>query len=297
MSAAALLHHLQQEETTTCYCWRLQARSGAALGFTDHDRPLQLNGLTYTPELGGSASHAKTGVGLAVGSQQISGVLSSPKLQHQQIAAGLWDYAEFTAYLVNWENLEQYMLLRRARLGEVSYDGEVFHAQLLSLADQLDKPAGRVLSRQCAASLGDKMCKVDLNDPALGFTCKVASQEGARHVLLDASPPQTEAFRGLYEHGTFSLHDGAWQGYQGKILRLSQTPTGARLTLWLPLVGAIPPGSTVHLRAGCDRSFATCKSRFANAQNFQGFPHMPGNDFVLSAVSGSGPNDGRKLRN
>jgi hypothetical protein len=32
---------------------------------------------------------------------------------------------------------------------------------------------------------------------------------------------------------------------------------------------------------GCDRAFATCRDRFGNVANFRGFPHIPGNDFVL----------------
>jgi uncharacterized phage protein (TIGR02218 family) len=36
------------------------------------------------------------------------------------------------------------------------------------------------------------------------------------------------------------------------------------------------------LRAGCDRQFATCRAKFGNALRFRGFPHMPGDDFVLS---------------
>ena len=32
---------------------------------------------------------------------------------------------------------------------------------------------------------------------------------------------------------------------------------------------------------GCDRALATCRDRFGNVANFRGFPHIPGNDFVL----------------
>lgn len=32
---------------------------------------------------------------------------------------------------------------------------------------------------------------------------------------------------------------------------------------------------------GCDRQLATCRDRFGNVANFRGFPHIPGNDFVL----------------
>jgi len=32
----------------------------------------------------------------------------------------------------------------------------------------------------------------------------------------------------------------------------------------------------------CDKRFATCRDRFANGINFRGFPHIPGNDFVIA---------------
>ena len=35
------------------------------------------------------------------------------------------------------------------------------------------------------------------------------------------------------------------------------------------------------MTAGCDKRFATCREKFTNIPNFRGFPHMPGNDFVL----------------
>lgn len=32
----------------------------------------------------------------------------------------------------------------------------------------------------------------------------------------------------------------------------------------------------------CDKRFATCRDVFDNAENFRGFPHMPGNDSLIS---------------
>ncbi len=51
----------------------------------------------------------------------------------------------------------------------------------------------------------------------------------------------------------------------------------------------VAAGDTFTLTAGCDKRLATCRDRFANALNFQGFPHMPGNDVVMRAVPGSAP--------
>ena len=43
----------------------------------------------------------------------------------------------------------------------------------------------------------------------------------------------------------------------------------------------------------CDQRFNTCKERFGNVENFRGFPHMPGADFILSGPAASG-NDGEQ---
>ncbi len=43
----------------------------------------------------------------------------------------------------------------------------------------------------------------------------------------------------------------------------------------------------------CDQRFETCRDVFANTENFRGFPHMPGNDFLLAGPADAG-NDGGK---
>lgn len=43
----------------------------------------------------------------------------------------------------------------------------------------------------------------------------------------------------------------------------------------------------------CDHRFETCRSVFGNVENFRGFPHLPGADFVLAGPAAAG-NDGGK---
>ena len=60
-------------------------------------------------------------------------------------------------------------------------------------------------------------------------------------------------------------------------------------TDWLEASEALPaplaPGTRVELREGCDKRFETCATRFANALNFRGEPHVPGGD-LLTRFSG-----------
>lgn len=44
--------------------------------------------------------------------------------------------------------------------------------------------------------------------------------------------------------------------------------------------------------AVCDKTFETCRARFRNAENFRGFPHMPGIDALIAPVSVGSNNDG-----
>jgi len=44
----------------------------------------------------------------------------------------------------------------------------------------------------------------------------------------------------------------------------------------------------------CDKRFETCRKVFSNAENYRGFPHRPGQDFVLSGPAAAGNDGGRR---
>jgi uncharacterized phage protein (TIGR02218 family) len=67
---------------------------------------------------------------------------------------------------------------------------------------------------------------------------------------------------------------GANCGLTNIILSVSGTVIRARD---LPRA-AVESGCRVELREGCDKRFETCVTRFNNAVNFRGEPHLPGND-------------------
>jgi uncharacterized phage protein (TIGR02218 family) len=59
--------------------------------------------------------------------------------------------------------------------------------------------------------------------------------------------------------------------------------------LWQPFAHAIEPGDAFTVTAGCDKQFTTCRTKFANAVNFRGFPHMPGPDYILAVAKPGDP--------
>ena len=69
---------------------------------------------------------------------------------------------------------------------------------------------------------------------------------------------------------------GANSGLESAIL----SSDGLQLRLREPPPSAIEAGDLVEIAEGCDKSFATCGARFANAENFRGEPHLPGMDLL-----------------
>ena len=285
----SLASHLAGGVTTLARCWIVTRNDGLALGFTDHDRPLYLEGVLCSPENGLETSATSAGPGFAIGGSDVSGTLNSAGLADTDLAAGLWDGTDVKIYLVNWQDPSEPLLQRRARIGEVSRSGAAFTAELRGLAHVLETRQGRVFSSLCDADLGDSRCKVAVNSPAYRATTTVT-----------ASTREWVEFDGLstfsdnwFAAGRLVVETGTLQGFASEIASHRTVGTVVRLTLWQSAPEPIGAGNTVEVTAGCDKHFATCREKFANHLNFQGFPHMPGSDFVLSYPnSNAGRNDG-----
>ncbi len=53
------------------------------------------------------------------------------------------------------------------------------------------------------------------------------------------------------------------------------------------------PGDLLRLEAGCDKRLETCRLKFDNVVNFRGFPHIPGEDWL---IGGAGEPAGERRR-
>ncbi len=76
-----------------------------------------------------------------------------------------------------------------------------------------------------------------------------------------------------------------WSQNAGRAMEVKRdgvSSLGVSIELWLSMSEAVAPGDAFAITAGCDKQFATCKAKFANAINFRGFPYMIGNDAVMS---------------
>jgi uncharacterized phage protein (TIGR02218 family) len=287
-----LAAHLAAGVTTLCRCWKLTRRDGVVEGFTDHDRALAFDGVTYEPATGFDAGEETSATGFAVGGLEVTGALSSDRLDAEDLAGGLYDHAEVAAYLVNWSAPEERHLLRLGHVGEVIREDGAFRAEIRGLAAALDEPRGRIFRPACDADLGDSRCGVDLGDPAYRGSGTVAAESGRRRFTADG----LDGFAaGWFERGRLTWTSGANAGRGAEVKAHRIVGDAVQIELWQPMAGAIAAGDGFDLTAGCDKRFATCREKFANLDNFRGFPHMPGNDFALSYARPGDDNDGGPL--
>lgn len=291
-----LAAHLAGGATTLAHVWLVTRKDGQRLGFTDHDRPLTVDGVVCTPENGLDPSLLSSGPELSIGGGEVRGALSASGLNETDLALGLWDGAEVAVWRVNWAAPEQAMCLRLAHIGEVARAGQAFTAELRSLSHLLDVPKGRVFSAFCDADLGDARCKVATGDPAFTVEATVMDADTAGRLTLSGL---TGFASGWFTGGSMEVLSGALTGFRSEVAdhQVSGLTGAVEIAPWQAPPGKLQEGDGVKLVAGCDKRFATCSGKFSNTLNFQGFPHMPGNDFVLSyPLRNSGENDGSPLR-
>ncbi|MCG5235972.1 DUF2163 domain-containing protein [Xanthobacter oligotrophicus] len=287
---SALATHMASGATTLCHAWRVTRSDGLVTGFTDHDRDLVVDGVTCKAASGISGSQSTLAAGLAVTGAEVSGALSHDALSEDDLAAGLYDGASIDLLLVNWQDPGQHLLLRRGTIGEVRAQDGVFTAEIRSLSDGLNQTRGRLLSSTCDADLGDARCGVDLTLPAHGANATVVAVEGALSLRVSGLSTFEKA---AFARGRARFSSGANAGFVTEVKAHLVDAEGVLLRLWQRPTFAVVEGDVIVLTAGCDKQFSTCRDRFVNALNFRGFPHMPGNDFVISvAIPGEGGYDG-----
>ncbi len=254
--------------TSLAFCWKLERRDGAGLGLTSHDRALVVGGARYRPSPAMTPAAVRLRAGLEPQGGEIEGALSDAALSERDLEAGRWDGARVSLFAIDWQNPDgEKLALVGGGLGPVSIKDGGFAAELVGAAEALSAPVCPETSPECRAELGDRQCRVDLAGRRETFV--VAAFDGER-VTFDRVVDER------FLLGEACVIDGANGGWRSRIIAVE---TGAAVLRDVPLF-TLQAGCRVRLTKGCDKRFATCRTRFANSANFRGEPHLPGNDLL-----------------
>jgi len=262
---------LQPELTSIALCWRLDRRDGIAMGFTTHDRDLSIDGMDYRAAPGMLPSAISLSDGFEVDTLDVSGALTSDAITDADLGAGRWDGARVRLFAVDWTQPEAgTVALARGELGDIGSRDGAFTAELRGPTALLERPAIEFTSPECRAELGDRRCGVDL----AGRTRFLRVSEAIDRVTIRVEAAEPSPNR--YGYGRLRWIEGGNSGLTSAVL----ASDGDEISLREPPPFAIDEGVLIELAEGCDKSFATCRDRFANSDNFRGEPHLPGNDLL-----------------
>lgn len=267
----ALGDALTADLTTLAICWRVVRSDGIALGFTTHDRPLTVNGIRYDSAPGMVPSAIVGTDDLEVDGMDVGGALTADAITGVDLAAGRYDDAAVTVFLVDWRSPDTGgQVLARGRIGEVQAgtgaDGG-FVASLRGPTAALAMTAVESSSPECRAELGDRRCGVAMRGRVAIVTVAAIADVRITLVMVGVVPAD-------HVEGRLRVLDGPQAGLDRRIV----ASDAEALIMDEPL--SLAPGTRLRLWQGCDKRFSTCAQRFDNAANFRGEPHVPGGDIL-----------------
>jgi len=279
--------------------WHIARADATNMYYTDHNAPVSFGGNDYLPASGGSTTAIEHQSMLRPANMDMIGFIDDVAITHEDLRQGLYDDAVITVYIVDWlypwvgELKKEIYLLQ-----DLDYGRNTWTANLVSFTDKLLQKKGRVLTRNCAADLGDDHCTVDLTLLRRTGTIDAVTQQGRRFRSLDLSSDfsgnltveadgTTRRLDGWFSYGKLTWTSGNNNGLSFVIKSYTETAGGiARVRLWQSTPNEMVAGDAFICEPGCNKRAATCRTKFIdpvaltvnNIKNFQGFPFVPGTD-------------------
>lgn len=274
--STALAAHIAGEVTTLATCWKLTRRDNIVFGFTDHDKDIIADSVTYKAASGFTPSAVQNTASLSVDNLDVEGMLSAGNITEADIMAGLYDFAEIEIFQVNYNDLTQGKLkLRRGWLGEVSLVKQQFVAEVRGLTQRLSQTIGELYSASCRATFADSRCKIN---PATYTVTGTVTGSVSNQEFKDVSRGEAS---GLYNFGKITFTSGANNGLS---MEIKEFTSGGKIVLVLPMPYNIIVSDNYSMTQGCDKTLATCANQYNNVINFRGEPHVPGLDSMLETA-------------
>lgn len=272
----SLLSHLQGEVTTLAWCWLIARTDGEVLGFTNFDRDLTFDGVTYHSSTGFTPSATTSTNTMAVDNLELNSVFSD-HITDKDIIGGKFDSAEVQVFQVNYldlpDSLEssppRYLSSVSGLLGEIKISDVTVAAEVRSLSQYLAQKQIQLTSKDCRYEYGDSRCgKTPQNQ-----TFTVTGFETNRKIYLDGDTTFGTA-------GKITFTSGANSGLSKKI---ASADGGGTTILYEPMPFVIEIGDEVEIEEGCVKSRDACMAK-NNVVNFGGEPDVPGVDEYLKGA-------------
>jgi uncharacterized phage protein (TIGR02218 family) len=257
-------------------------RDGTVYRFTSLDIDLTYGGNTYVA-CGGLASSATENTSdlSQSGNVEIEILLNSNHISDQEVLSGLFDGAAVEIWSVPWAGDPDIPFRTMAgEMGEIKKGTAGFSVEIVTKASRLQqRNILDTYTSSCRHQLGDSRCGVDLvgltvTGSVTQVTSPINPGQSRKRSFFDTSRAEAD---GYFNEGVLTWTTGNNAGTSQQV----DTYTAANgIILWDTTAYRIEVGDEYSMTPGCDKTTATCQTKYSNYTNFGGFPHIPGIDGI-----------------
>ena len=267
------------------FLWKVIRRDRTKFYWTNHDQELlfqNIPGQVYKPTASLNVASVRQESDGSVTNTTLQGVIKSDDVEADEVRAGLWQGAQITQRIVNWEHPWKGEILQtRLFIAESSWDGEKMQFQVEGVSHFLLREFGIFCSRPCrhkvfGGAFGQAStvvgCRYDVKNDTDYSNPVDAIVTDRISFDFDSSSMASQA-DGYYDHGTISFVSGANVGVPPLEID-TYTDTNRRVVLKYPAPFEVAVDDRANVSRGCDREWDSCLAR-SQTDNYLGFRHMP----------------------
>lgn len=300
-----LLADIQKSATTLCLLLWIEPENPGFTGYgvTDTNKDIRYNPGSgerlFSAAVGMEPSEFHASADLAVDnaeSKSLMPVYDIP-VSEEAIAAGMYDYAEFVVYLVNYDNLAtgRHCVIHEGTIGKVSVrdDGLSFVTELMGLSAKLKQEICTKYTKTCRAidgtmPIGSPLpgeqvkrdpCGVDFSVYWKSTEVSAVGLENTLTFRIDPADIDADwATANFFAPGRVTFTSGR---NAGRTLEILSTTTDGWITLRHEAGFAIEVGDELDYRRGCSFVWGdAAKGCLAHAGadrvvHFKGYPFIP----------------------
>lgn len=249
------------------------ADSETALSVTEADASPTTQ--SYAPLPGSEISAIRHSLGGEQPSMEIAFVHSDGgTIDTNDLGMGVWDGAEVIVYAIDRNNI--------STLGDPLFVGSIQPVTFDIKGRGSFDCRGLAAKAEGVIQTYQAMCRTDVFSSLCQLVAADFDHAGTVGAIIDrfnftvaglVSPPADNWFnQGVaVANSGFKFEIGRW------------VQSTLRITSYLPITGRLVAGEAITLYPGCDKTIATCQTKFSNTVNFQGEPHFLGAAAALGA--------------
>lgn len=289
-----LSDHYASGRTSLCMLVKVKCKDGTILAFTTLDALVTFTDgpdgpITYQPTNGMRPSEQVWVGDLSVDTAEATGWIAESGITEQQIRAGIFNFARWWIYEVNYLDLAAgYVLKGAGTTGETRFSDTAWTVELRSKTQQLKQPIADLYTLTGRCKYGSPVCGKELEWTA-GVVASVDEDEPDRVLVMAADDDLLDS--PAYRYGVVRVTSGDNAGAETEV----ELHDGLDLELLLPFAYPLEPGDTFEIRIDCNKEARDtvhgCKSELRwGAQwtrHHRGFPDIPLADAAALQVPGA----------